>query len=279
MTFRVTILGSGSPLPDPNRAGSCQLVEAGGTRLLVDAGRGVVMRLAAAGVTPAMLDAILVTHLHSDHLCALNDVITTHWVMSAEPTPITIFGPERTREVVDGMLLMLAADIEYRLAHHEDLTWEPQIEVCEVVPGDHFELGDVTATVFATDHRPVEPSVAYRIDHAGGSVALAGDSIPCAGLDALCAGADVYVQTVIRDDLVRQIPVPRLQDILDYHSTVADAARTAARASVGTLICTHCVPPVAPGSEKEWQQIAEAHFDGVVVIAEDLTVVDVLNAR
>ena len=83
-------------------------------------------------------------------------------------------------------------------------------------------------------------------------------------------GADVYVQTVIRPDLVRAIPSARLQDILDYHSSCEDAGRTAAKAGVRTLVLTHPVPPPAPGSEAEWVEQAAAHFDGEIVLAHDL---------
>jgi ribonuclease Z len=95
--------------------------------------------------------------------------------------------------------------------------------------------------------------------------------VPCEGLDALCAGADLYVQTVIREDLVRAIPSPRLQDILDYHSTVEQAAQTAARAGVRTLVLTHYVPPLTPGDEDAWRALAAAHFDGEIVLGDDLT--------
>ena len=267
----VTLLGTGSPLPDPDRAGPSTLVTAGGAPVLVDAGRGVLMRLAAAGVLPPMLSAVLLTHLHSDHLTDLNDVVTTRWAMSPAPNPLTIYGPPGTATVVDGMRAMLAPDIGYRLAHHADLEWEPPVEVVEVVPGEVFELGDVVVRTGATDHRPVEPTVAYRLEHEGASVVLGGDGVPCAGLDELCAGADVYVQTVVREDLVRQVPLQRFLDILDYHSTVEQAADTAARAGVRTLVLTHQVPAPAPGQQDEWRALAAARFDGEVVVGEDLT--------
>ena len=71
----ITLLGTGSPMPDPKRGGPATLVKAGNTTILVDAGRAVVMRLTAAGTLPIFLNAVLITHLHSDHLTDLNDVI------------------------------------------------------------------------------------------------------------------------------------------------------------------------------------------------------------
>ncbi|MFL6241609.1 MAG: ribonuclease Z [Acidimicrobiia bacterium] len=273
--MQITLLGTGSPLPDPLRAGPATLVRSEGTTLLVDCGRGVLMRLAAAGMIPPMLSAVLVTHLHSDHLTDLNDVITTHWVMNAEPVTLLVFGPPGMREVVDATLGALAPDIRYRLAHHADLTEPPSVEVTEVTPGDTFDVGAVAVRVAATDHRPVEPTVAYRLESDGPSAVLGGDGVPCAGLDELCAGADAYVQTVIRADLVRRVPNTRFEDIIDYHSTVEDAARTAARAGVRTLVLTHYVPPMAAGGSDEWRALAAKHFAGEIVLGVDLTTVDV----
>lgn len=269
--MQITLLGTGNPIPDPSRAGPSTLVRSRSTTILVDAGRGAVMRLAAAGVLPTMLDAVLVTHLHSDHLTDLNDVITTNWVMSPLARPLRVFGPPRVQEVVDGTLAALAPDVAYRVAHHDDLTEGPVVEVTEVAPGDEFPVGGAVVRVGATDHRPVEPTVAFRVEDDGASVVLGGDGVPCAGLDDLCRGATAYVQTVVRDDIVRMIPNPRLQDILDYHSTVEQAAQTAARAGVRALVLTHYVPGLAPGQEDEWRALAAAHFDGDIVLGDDLT--------
>jgi ribonuclease Z len=118
----------------------------------------------------------------------------------------------------------------------------------------------------------VEPTVAYRVDD-GCTVVLGGDGVPCTGLDELCRDADAYVQTVIRDDLVRMIPNARIQDILDYHSTVEQAAETATRAGVRTLVLTHYVPSMQPGQEDDWRSRAAAHFAGEIVLGDDLTAV------
>ena len=99
---------------------------------------------------------------------------------------------------------------------------------------------------------------------------IGGDSVPCAGLDELCRGADVYVQTVLRDDLVRMVPMQRFVDTIDYHSTVAQAAQTAARAGVGTLVLTHQIPTPGAGAEDEWVALAREHFTGAVVFGADL---------
>jgi ribonuclease Z len=270
MTMEVVLLGTGNPLPDPGRAGAATLVHAGGRTILVDAGRAVCMRLVAAGVLPMMLDRVLLTHLHSDHICDLSDVVTTQWVMSPVPKVLPISGPPGTRGVVDGMLAMLAPDVGYRLAHHDDLNWEPQLEVSELNPGVVFDEDGVRIVAARTDHRPVEPTLGYRFESDGKAVVIAGDTVPCAGLDELCRDADVYVQTVLRDDLVGKVAMQRFRDTIDYHSTVVQAAETAARCGVGTLVLTHQVPTPGPGTADEWIAIAREHFTGAIVFGEDL---------
>ena len=275
----VTLLGTGSPLPDPHRAGPATLVtapsDADDVHLLVDAGRGVLMRLAATGVGPGQLAGVLLTHLHSDHITDLGDVITTRWITTFTPTPLTVVGPPGTQEVVDRLLASLAPDISYRLAHHEDLDHPPPVVVVEVADGPvPADLG-VTVTCAPTDHRPVEPTIGFRVEHAGASVVLAGDTVPCAGLDRLCADADALVHTAIRADVVQAIGLPRMLDILDYHSSVEQAAGTAARNGVGTLVLTHYVPAFPPGGGDDWRALAAEHFAGRIELGDDLHRVEV----
>src|SRR6185503_21304397 len=135
----------------------------------------------------------------------------------------------------------------------------------EIEPGVVFDEGGVRVIAARTDHRPVEPTVGYRVGCDGRAVVLAGDTVPCAGLDELCRGADVYVQTVLRDDLVRMVPMQRFVDTIDYHSTVIQAAQTAARASVGVLVLTHQIPTPAPRAADEWIALAREHFTGDII--------------
>lgn len=268
--MEVITLGTGNPMPDANRAGPATLVRTGGRDLLFDCGRGVLMRLAAAGGAATVLHTVLLTHLHSDHVTDLNDVVTMRWAMSFQPTPLPVVGPVGTARLVERTLTMLEDDIGYRLAHHEDLAWRPDCPVTEVTDGVVLDDGHVRILAAPTDHAPVHPTVGYRVEADGTSVVIAGDTVPCPGLDALCAGADVYVQTVVNRALIEQIPVPRLQDVLDYHSSIEDAAATAQRAGVGTLVLTHPVPAPAPGTEQAWiEAAAAAGFTGTVLLAHD----------
>ena len=103
----------------------------------------------------------------------------------------------------------------------------------------------------------------------------AGDTVPCAGLDGLCDGAQALVHTVIRKDVIETIPLQRMKDTLDYHSSPEEAAQTAQRAGMETLVLTHYVPAFPPGGGDDWRELAAAHFDGTVELGDDLHRVEV----
>jgi ribonuclease Z len=275
--IEVTLLGTGSPIPDANRAGPSTLVRAGGQTFLVDCGRGVQQRLTAAGAGANGLTALLLTHLHSDHIADLGDVIITRWVSTFTPdaAPLPIIGPPGTAEVVEATLKAFGFDIGYRIAHHADLTSPPPVEVHEYTDGPVWDHEGVQIRVAPTDHRPVAPTIGFRIEADGASVVLAGDSVPCESLDALASGAGALVHTVIRKDLIDAMPMQRIRDICDYHSSVEEAAATASRAGVGILILTHYVPAIAPGQEDQWRALAATAFDRQIELGEDLHRVEV----
>ena len=274
----VTLLGTGSPIPDPHRAGPSTLVQAGDENYLVDAGRGVLMRLAGAGCAPTMLTAVLLTHLHSDHITDLNDVITSSWALNMDdPKPLRIVGPEGTKETVARILHFLDLDIGYRLAHHDDLNEPPQVEVTEITKGSLDLSTTVSISTAPTDHRPVDPTIAFRFDYQESSVVVAGDTVPCTDLDQLCNGAKALVHTAIRKDIIETLPLQRAKDILNYHSSVEEAAQTAQRAGMEMLILTHYVPGIPPAENEfhelvvqQWRDRAAENFSGKVQIGDDL---------
>jgi ribonuclease Z len=270
--IEVTLLGTGSPIPDPNRAGPSTLVRAGAQVFLVDCGRGVLQRAAAVGVGASGLSALLLTHLHSDHIAELGDVLITSWVtnFAPDPAPLPIIGPPGTAETVEATLKAFGHDIGYRIAHHADLNAPPPIEVHEYTEGPVWDRDGVTIRVAPTDHRPVAPTIGFRIEFGGASVVLAGDTVPCASLDELAAGAGALVQTAVRKDILMHVPQQRIKDVCDYHSSVQEAAATAARTGVGTLILTHYVPAIAAGQEQQWRALAAAEFSGHIELGDDL---------
>ncbi|MFN3002005.1 ribonuclease Z [Mycolicibacterium wolinskyi] len=275
--IEVTLLGTGSPIPDPDRAGPATLVRTGDQTFLVDCGRGVQQRLAAAGSGANRVTALLLTHLHSDHIADLGDVIITRWVTTFTPDapPLPIIGPPGTAEVVAATLKAFGFDIGYRIAHHADLTGPPPVEVHEHTDGPVWDHHGVHIRVAPTDHRPVAPTIGFRIEHGGASVVLAGDTVPCESLDRLAGGAGALVHTAIRKDLIETLPQQRIRDICDYHSSVQEAAATAARAGVGILVLTHYVPAIAPGAEEQWRALAATEFDRQIELGDDLHRVEV----
>lgn len=270
--IEVTLLGTGSPIPDPHRAGPSTLIRAGGQTFLVDCGRGVQQRLAAAGSAANAVTALLLTHLHSDHIADLGDVIITRWIttFTPDPAPLQIIGPPGTADVVDATLKAFGHDIGYRIAHHADITGPPAVEVHEHTDGVVWDDDAVRILAAPTDHRPVAPTIGFRIEHDGASVVLAGDTVPCDSLDELATGAGALVHTAIRHDLIEAVPLQRIRDICDYHSSVEQAAGTATRAGVGILILTHYVPAPPPGQYDDWRALAAGVFDRQIEIGDDL---------
>ena len=134
--------------------------------------------------------------------------------------------------------------------------------------------GKVAITCGPTDHKPVEPSVGFRFDsrseEGAAALVVAGDTVPCPGLDALCEGANALVHTVIRKDIIANVPMQRMQDTLDYHSSPEEAAQTAQRAGMNTLVLTHYVPAIPPGGGDDWRELAARHFSGRVELGDDL---------
>lgn len=236
------------------------------------------MRLAGAGCAPTMLTAVLLTHLHSDHITDLNDVITSSWALNMDnPKPLRIVGPEGTKETVARILHFLDLDIGYRLAHHDDLNEPPQVEVTEITKGSLDLSTAVNISTAPTDHRPVDPTIAFRFDYQESSVVVAGDTVPCTDLDQLCNGAKALVHTAIRKDIIETLPLQRAKDILNYHSSVEEAAETAQRAGMEMLILTHYVPGIPPAENEfhelvvqQWRDRAAENFSGKVEIGDDL---------
>src|ERR1041385_8857397 len=123
--MEVVLLGTGFPFPSPDRAGPSTLVRAGGLNLLFDAGRGVLLRLAGAGLNPVQVHTTFLTHLHSDHTCDFNDVFTTRWLSDRRRAPMRVIGPPGTLAFCELNRDMLRRDIDWRIEYSPDVLSEP----------------------------------------------------------------------------------------------------------------------------------------------------------
>lgn len=254
----IVFCGTGTPLPDPDRAESCLLVKAGDTLLLIDGGDGGVRKLAGWGVRLGGLKGVLLTHLHSDHIEGLAPAVLLRWTGSAARTPLPLIGPPGTAQVAAGYNLMLTADARYRTAHHGEAiapTGGGLLAGQDRAPGTVWNAGGLAITAFAVNHAPVAPAYGYRIAYKGRSVVVSGDTAASPAVAAAARGADVLIHEALQPALVAGITrglaasnQPRTaqitRDILNYHTTPEQAADLASKAGVRELVLTHIAPPI-----------------------------------
>src|SRR5437867_2938910 len=198
MTLEVVFLGTGSPLPSADRCGAGTVLVADKTHVLVDCGWGSARRLIPSGVQPARIDTAIFTHMHSDHITDVPDFLFLRWVTGATK-PLQVYGPEGTREMIDGFMMAMRRDIGFRIAHHgEKLHPEGiKVEVTEITasksPGHFLMIGDLRLEAFLVDHFPVVPAFGFRATYAGKSVVFSGDTSKCDSLLEASRGANVLV--------------------------------------------------------------------------------------
>jgi ribonuclease Z len=259
------LCGSGAPLPDPTRAGPCIFVIAGQHVYIVDAGEGSPRKMALMGLAPGRIDAILLTHFHSDHIGALGEIMLQRWAGGSHADPVPVIGPQGVEAVVNGFNGAYALDRTYRVAHHgatilppsgaggvaRPFTLVDESDASQIV----LQQGGLTITAFAVDHHPVFPATGYRFDYRGRSVVVSGDTAPSATLAKYARGADVLFHeglqtamvTLMHDAAVRHgrgAAARILADIPSYHTTPEDAARIAQQAGVRYLMFYHIIPPL-----------------------------------
>jgi ribonuclease Z len=275
-----TLLGTGCPQCDPERLGPASLVRHAGHVFLVDCGSGVTQRLVAAGTTGAALDAIFLTHLHSDHIVDLFQLVISSWHQGRD-RPQRVFGPPGTRRFVDGLLALWQAELEQRIAHEVRPSAAALcVEVNEISAGEIFRVADLAVTAVTVNHLPVRDAFGFVFAAAGRRLVFSGDTAFCPALVEAAGGADVlvhecFIHGVMKPELgVRT--AEGLRNVASYHTLSSEVGKIAAAAGVGCLVLNHFVPT----RFDKTALVGEVRRDyaGPLVIGEDLMSVDLDTA-
>lgn len=194
--FRVTLLGTGNPTPSLTRFGPSILVRAGDETLLFDAGRGAAQRLFQLGVPFQNINAVFLTHLHSDHIVGLPDLWLTGWLTGRTTSPLTLIGPAGTTEMAGYLEKAFAFDVRIRVEEGGQSAGGGQISARDIVQGAVYEEHGVRVTAFDVDHGMVKPALGYRIEYRGHVVVLSGDTRFSENVIEFSKGADLLVHEV-----------------------------------------------------------------------------------
>jgi ribonuclease Z len=287
--LHVAIAGSGSPLPDPKRRSPCAAVIAGGRVYVVDTGEGASETLTRMSIATRRIEAVLMTHFHSDHIGGLGTVNLQRWVADAAATPMRVFGPPGVERVVAGINEAFRLDFGYRTAHHGEELCPPKSAEMAAEQFDDPGEGSVVVldedglkvTAFTVEHPPIEPAVGFRFDYRGRSAVISGDTLYTPHLVREASGADLLVHDALSPELLQllvdatrsagQIERSRiLADVPDYHATAPQAADAARDAGVGALAITHIVPPLPlKGLEEIFLADARERYEGPLWLARD----------
>jgi len=279
--LHLALCGAGGPLPAPNASGPCVAVVAGDRLYIVDAGTDGVRNFGRMGYPAGNIQAVLLTHFHSDHIDVLGEMGTLRWAAGDNANPLPVYGPTGVEQVVEGFNLAYAQDFQYRHAHHGDAVAPlagAGLEARAFAPPERGAVGEVLnedgliVEAISADHDPVKPAVSYRFTYKGRSMVISGDTVKSQTLEDFSRNVDLLVHEALAPNLVAMMHTAAIKagnpilekitrDIPDYHASPTDAAEIAKAANVGHLLYYHIVPSlVLPGQASLFLNGAEDVF-------------------
>lgn len=293
--IHVLLCGAGSPLADINRSGPCVAVQAGEHLYVVDAGTNGARNIGRFGVDVGRVEAVLLTHAHSDHIDGLGELGMQRWLNGGSAEPLPVHGPPVVSNIVAGFNLAYAADIGYRVAHQgEDFARSGGAGLMALpfpVPAEG-DLKTVLTTsdgvrisAFRVSHEPVTEAVGYRVDYRGRAIAVSGDTRKSANLIRHARGVDLLVHEALASRLTERIAdaaesvgasraAQMMRDVASYHATPVEAAESAAEAGAEHLLFYHIAPqlPVSALERVFLAGVADV-YDGTVTLGRDGTLI------
>lgn len=273
----VIVTGTGIPSVDPDRAGAGVLIRHGDIALHFDAGRATAMRMVQAGTDFTDLDAIFLTHYHSDHVIGLHDFVLSRWTEDDFDVsgPLELVAPNgKTVRYCENLLEMWKDDLAVRAAHN-GRSASPNVDLVGFgTPSELTEVwskGDVRVLAGPVRHEPVEGAVGYRVETPDGVIAISGDTVVCDEVARLADGADVVVYEATRFDQVLSLP-PELHFIVDYHADTKLIGGQMQALGIPTVMLTHLIPPPSTLEEKQGfeDDVRAGGYTGTVIVCDDL---------
>lgn len=293
--LHVYMCGTGSPLPDADRAGPCIGVLAGNDAFVFDSGSGSVRKLLRMGFPADRMRAAFLTHLHSDHIDGLGELMLQAWIAGSRSTPLPVYGPQGTEKVLAGFAQAYGIDEGFRVAHHGTKVANPagyggaaMILPVPLTSAVAYEANGVRISVIKVNHAPVAPAFGYRIDYKGRSVSISGDTIYSQEFTGASKGVDVMLHEAMNKDMVAEMGAAMdrhgrtatariMRDIQGYHATPADAARSAQGAGAKALVLYHLVPgPPSRYFDAAFLGDAPSQFGGEIKVGRDGLIVSLL---
>lgn len=275
--FRVTLLGTGSPAPVMRRFGPGVLVQAGGKTLLIDCGRGTTQRLMQSGLRLGQVDALFLTHLHSDHIVGIPDLWLTGWLeanYAQRKGPFVVYGPAGTQGMMDGLAKAYDWDIKARIADQDLKPDNIRAVVSEFKPGVIYDQGGVKVTAIEVDHGELlKPAFGFRVDYAGRSVTISGDTRFSPNLMDKAMGTDLLIHQVaaVREALLES---PVFKVILSHHTRPEEAGTLFSAVKPKLAVYYHFVllgtPGISAVTEQEVVEMTRKTYSGPLLVGEDL---------
>jgi ribonuclease BN (tRNA processing enzyme) len=277
MTDSVTLLGvKGGPAIRPgSNMPTSTLVSLAGKTILVDAGLGAAKAVCDQGVALTAIDAIMITHLHSDHYLELGPFLHTAWTAGLN-RPVPVYGPPRLAQYWEAFLASMEDDIALRIADEGRPDLAGLVDL-RPVPDGSFDLGGITVTALENHHPPVTPSYAFRFDTGATRVVLSGDTAPIPAMTDFAQDADLLVHEAMLTEGVDALMArmtngdDRLRThILRSHTDAREAGRIATEAGVKHLALNHFVPDGIPGfTETDWEAAVRETWAGPLTLGRD----------